>query len=301
MRSIFVAILRGLLVVVVILAGVLLIFPEYRISLMGIRLLYEAPKEDKRDLLLSVNISEGREVRGQQSLEEEIPLSDSAKLEAALEETTLNGGSEFLLDYKLTQVQSEQFAWNQPKPGKLSGFHWQGRVSGLGNLGSVKLDERSNALWAREDVAWTWMSSLWPALPKSRLAPGDTWMGETRAFVTFPEKPEGFALILRPRFTLERIRREGGKTLAEFHWDGEVSGDQASGTVKGQIRGRAVTSLEDKRCLIAEFAVEAEGAAPLALAKGLEASDGVSLAWRQKITGRILRRSTAVGATPTPQ
>ena len=146
------AVLKALALTALLVALFLCFFPAYRISLFGVRMSYDAPHEEKRNLLLSLQISEGREVRGKDA-EGEVGLADTAKLGAALEETTLSNGGEFLLDYKLTQVQSEQFAWNQPHPGKLAGFHWQARVSGKGNLSAVKLEEHSNALWAREDVA----------------------------------------------------------------------------------------------------------------------------------------------------
>jgi hypothetical protein len=289
-----------LVIILVLLAIFFYMFPEYGHNLFGIRLVYQAPKEDKRNLLLSLNISEGREVRGQGSAEEEIQLADTAKLQSSVEETTVSEGPEFQVDYKLTEVQSEQFAWNQPKPGKLSGFHWQARVSSNGTLGPIKLEEHSNALWNREDVAWNWLSAFWPALPSKRLSEGDSWTGEVRGFISFPEKPEGFALVLRPRFTLDHIRQEEGKTLAEFHWSGDVSGDEGSGTVTGSIEGRAVCSVEERRCLIAEFAMDAQGAVPLALAKGLDASDGVKLAWRQKLAGRVLRTRPVPVATQSP-
>lgn len=296
--STFAAVLKALAVTALLVAVFLFFFPEYRISLFGIRMAYEAPQEDKRNLMLALQVSEGREVRGKDA-DGEVGLADTAKLGAALEETTLSKGAEFLLDYKLTQVQSEQFAWNQPHPGKLAGFHWQGRVSGKGSLSAVKLEERSNALWAREDVAWLWMSALWNPLPEKRLSPGDTWTGEVRAFATIPEKPEGFALILRPTYTLDRVRYEGGKTLLEYHWEGTVESDGGGGAIKGKIEGRAVNSIDDKRGLLAEFKVDMSGELPLAVPKGMDESDGMKVGWRQKVEGRILRMAPP-SQTPSP-
>jgi hypothetical protein len=79
-----------------------------------------------------------------------------------------------------------------------------------------------------------------------------------------------------------------------------LSGDEGSGTVKGGIAGKAVYSVEDQRCLIAKFAMDAQGAAPLALAKGLDASEGVKLAWRQKIEGQVVLIRPASEGSPSP-
>ena len=300
MRSTLSAVLKGLALAGLLVLSFVFFFPEYRYSLWGVKLLYQAPVEEKRNLVVDVQIMEGREVRGPGAPQDAVGLADSAKLDASLEETTLGPGSEFLLDYKLTQVRSEQFAWNQPKPGKLSGFHWQGRVSNRGNLGGVKLEERSNALWARENVAWTWMGSLWPPLPGGRVRPGEIWTGELRAFCVFPEKPDGFALVMRPTFTLDRVFREDGKTFAEYHWEGQVAGDGSVGlTITGDCKGKAVNSVEDQRCLAAEFSVEMKGEAPVVV-RGSE-GDAMKIAWHQKVTGRVYRTLPAPAAPAAPK
>ena len=288
MRSTLFAVMKALALAGLVLLLFVFFFPEYRYTLWGVNLSYEAPKEEKRNLMVDLKVTEGRDVRGPGAPDEAVEMGDVAKLGAVLEETTLGPGTEFLLDYRLTQVRSEQFAWNQPKQGKLSGFHWQGRVSPKGSLGGVKLEERSNALWARENVAWTWMGALWPALPTQRIRPGETWTGEFRAFCVLPEKPDGFALVTRPTFTADRVFQEEGKTFVEFHWSGPITGDGTAGVnITGEATGKAINSVEDKRCLAAEFSTDVKGDVGVTVRGGEDGS--IKIALHQKVEGRVYR------------
>ena len=256
-----------------------LLSPPFRYANFGTVWNYRPQKDVERKLLLTMEVGEGREVRGDEDATP-VGIADSGKLEALIVESCKAIGGETVFEYKVDQVRSEQLDWNQPEGSKLANLRWTVRMLARGPVADVSVNDKNRtSLWSRPNLSAGWVMALWPGLPSGRVRLGESWSSQVRTTCVLPEMPDGIPMTYQLRYTWGLATREG---LFDYTWTGTVSGENTT----GNLSGHGMYHPEDGWMAGAEFQMELQSRVPTELAGGQK----MYVALSQKQRGRIVRQ-----------